>query len=112
MPRKNVMRKWAPGSAASLTFDQILELRIGPDPDRPAFASEDERQAAWEIHGDDILRRATKGVRPWAWWHYSANVERPAPGDESEELESMGELQGEELAAVRRWRAERKRRAE
>ncbi|MBN2292346.1 MAG: hypothetical protein JXM70_07975 [Pirellulales bacterium] len=41
------------------------------------------------------------GKRPWGWWTFESNEPRDRNRDEAEQLESLGELTPEELAALK-----------
>jgi hypothetical protein len=63
----------------------ILELRIGPHPDHPAFETEAERRQGWERERDRLLAASDPGHRPWAWWRYDAP--EPLSSDEHQTLQ-------------------------
>jgi hypothetical protein len=52
----------------------------------PAFASEEERRAAWLRHREQILLLSAPGRRPQAWWAYEAPVAWPGLGCERSAL--------------------------
>ena len=68
-------------AVSTLTFEQELELLCGPHDapegqdnkvfvaERSAFASEEERKAAWLDHTEMIIEECLKG-RPWAAERY------------------------------------------
>ena len=68
-------------AARTLSWEQELELLIGPldapegqdnkvfSAERSAFASEEERKAAWLDHRETIVEECLKG-RPWAEERY------------------------------------------
>ena len=61
--------------ANSLTPNQQIELVIGPSPRRgSAFASDDERRAAWLKHRDEI--KAHHPTPVWAEKQYETNDAR------------------------------------
>ena len=67
------------GDVPELTWDQSLELMIGPNDggakkferERSSFGSEEERRKAWEAHREQVVEWCLQG-RPWAEEHYDA----------------------------------------
>lgn len=46
-----------------------------------AFETEDERRAAWDDHGNDLLAASRPGRRPAAWWDYGGYEKLPYETD-------------------------------
>ena len=61
-----------------LTIDQKFNLSGGGYDYRDAFASDEERRGAWEVHRDYFMSPCRLGARPAAWWDYEAPIARPA----------------------------------
>jgi hypothetical protein len=63
-----------------LTLSQIFHLSGGDygGAYSDAFASEEERREAWEVHREYMMRGCRYGGRPAAWWDYEAPIARPA----------------------------------
>jgi hypothetical protein len=58
-----------------LSFDQLSSLHFGDDLSGcPAFASDDERRAAWLRHRDPLMTRLRWGIRPDGWWCYECPI--------------------------------------
>jgi hypothetical protein len=67
------------------TGAQLQELWLGPCGDGSAFASDDERRAAWHRHRDFVMTSVgRRGRRPYAWWRYSAPSGLAYPGRDRE----------------------------
>jgi hypothetical protein len=60
-----------------LTIDQKFNLSGGSGY-RDAFADDEERREAWEVHRDYFMSHCRYGYRPGAWWDYEAPIARPA----------------------------------
>jgi hypothetical protein len=58
-----------------------MSLRYGELAERPAFAGEEERRAAWFHHRDRLLRHCSGGQRPAGWWDYESPAPRPRDRD-------------------------------
>ena len=54
-----------------LTIDQKFDLP-------GAFASDEARREAWEVHREYFMSHCRFGARPAAWWDYEAPIARPA----------------------------------
>jgi len=98
MPRRRRVEK---RRTSELDDQQVFELILGPPAHGSAFASDDERRIAWELHRARFLDRTDNpGRRPWGWWQY----ESPEPRDHGEhptlQLMRMGCLPREERAAL------------
>lgn len=70
------MVRLAGDGPTELTWDQDIELLVGPrddefDPERSHFDSEEERRQAWLLHRERITEWCLQG-RPWAAEHYDA----------------------------------------
>lgn len=76
-----------------LTDEQELELVdfmaaiLAVDMEESAFASEDAKRRAWEVHGPRLTEahaRERPGTRPISWWRWTApdNLELPEPPEE------------------------------
>ena len=90
-----------------LSPDQELDLWLGPCV-AGAFASDDERRAAW-IRDRDRLSAlfAAPGKRPMAWWQYEAPIPWPGIERQASTLYEAGLLGDEERAELERdWRQE------
>ena len=60
-------------AVVELDIEMLLALLIGPASE-DAF-TDDELEAAWRYHRDDLTGRAVyrlPGCRPWAWWEFEA----------------------------------------
>lgn len=91
-------------SVSRLTDDQIEYLAYGPDgflDVSSAYRSEDEARAAWRRNRRHILRYSElwPGERPWAWWRFDRNLEKPVHLGDSFSYLKENELlrEGEEL---------------
>jgi hypothetical protein len=83
-----------------------LELWLGPGRE-PAFASEDEKRDVWMRNRNWLmLRHASHGRRPDAWWRYESPEARPRDlDDETLLLYRLGLLTHDELTVLmREWR--------
>ena len=58
-----------------------MSLRYGELAERPAFAGEEERRAAWFHHRDRLLQHCSHGRRPAGWWDFESPVPYPRDGD-------------------------------
>jgi hypothetical protein len=71
----------------------------------PATLSKKQLAAAWRVYGPELMRNwdhPLPGVRPWAWWRFSAGVEEPDdPAERIRIIEERGELRPGELQAFR-----------
>jgi hypothetical protein len=56
---------------AELSWEQLLELIIGPHASGSEFDSDEQRRAAWLIHRDRILADSMNG-EAWGQEHYDA----------------------------------------
>ena len=78
-----------------------LSLRIGPT---AGFGFTDAQlRRAWQAYGGQILREElalSPARRPWGWWRFVADEERPSFGDEAVRLAELGELRDDELGRV------------
>ena len=93
----------APGR---LHHEQEQSLRYGDLPGRPAFASEQERQAAWMHHRDRLLAEC-RHRRPLAWWAYESLLPWPGLDHERSALYAAGVLAEEERRELEvEWRRE------
>jgi len=85
---------------------QELSLRYGDLAERPAFAGEQERKAAWFAHRDRLLQHCSGGMRPAGWWSFESPVPRPRDRDYAQaalyEAELLTEREISELMS--RWR--------
>jgi hypothetical protein len=97
MPTKRRLPKARRGS---LPFEYWLSLTIGDNPHKPAFSNERERRAHWEEFREQLLSRSVRGKRPWAWWQYDSPQPRDPGCHETLQLYRLGQLKGDELAAV------------
>ena len=87
----------------SLSWEQKSDLLRGPRR-QAAFASDEERRLAWEIHGEALIASVNyiPGSRCAAWWDY----ESPEPRGENDwddlteaqHLRRMGLLSPQEIA--------------
>jgi hypothetical protein len=86
-----------------LTFEEEQDLRYGGP---RAFASEEERRAAWQRCRNQMMATDRYGKRPAAWWDYDAPAPRPEEGEEAVlyEHQLLDEQETAELAAF--WRHE------
>jgi hypothetical protein len=111
MPRARRIPKRRIGSGEPLDTVQLMDLLIngrtraaiaGNVPAAfVAFASEEARRAAWEIHRDELLAREhIPGNRPAAWWDYEAPEPRDHREAEADQLQRLGLLTPDELAAL------------
>ena len=90
-----------------LSPDQELDLWLGSCV-AGAFASDDERRAAW-IRDRDRLSAlfAAPGKRPMAWWQYEAPIPWPGLDRQASTLYAAGLLAESEKAELEAdWRAE------
>jgi hypothetical protein len=87
-----------------------MELWLGPSHDGSAFASDEQRRAAWFRYRDRIMQRWGKdGRRPQGWWAYEAPEGLWYPGYDHERsiLYMAGVLTEEEARKLREgWRKE------
>ena len=82
MPRRGAVRRGLSDQAAQ-RWD--LELQCGLTTFELRHMSEadawDALRDAWDVRRDDLLarwRRDHPGERPWAWWVFDADEERPS----------------------------------
>src|SRR5262245_1465367 len=55
--------------SCGLTFSELQEMWLGPDPGGSVFNSTEELRAAWDRGREVVMRLwATDGRRPMAWW--------------------------------------------
>lgn len=104
MPVKRRVAKVRRQDLMELTREQRRTLLHGKGffP-QPAFQSDDDFAAAWEIHRAKLLPEwiaAHPGTRPAAWWKLESSVPIPADEDETDYLRRMNLLSPEEVAAV------------
>jgi hypothetical protein len=64
------------------TDPQFFELRDGPDPFHPAFASPFLQRAAYYEHKEELMESDGPGQRCWGWWEYEAGGQHPATYDD------------------------------
>lgn len=86
-----------------LSRAQHLELVAGPDPDRPAFASDRARRDAYFEHQAELHHGLAPGRRPWAFWAYVVG-EHPPLEDEPRWLAERGLLHPEEEEIIDMYR--------
>jgi hypothetical protein len=93
--------------AAELSPRQELELWLGPSGDS-AFASDEDRRAAWFRYGRDrLMPHFSSGRRPQAWWRYEAKLPYPGIDRERSVLYVEGQLtEAEARELLKFWRAE------
>jgi hypothetical protein len=90
-----------------LSREQTESLEYGDLPGRPAFASDEERRAAWFHHRDELLRHCRGGKRPAGWWSYESPVPYPGRDYAPAALFEAKLLTASELAELMtRWRAD------
>jgi hypothetical protein len=85
-----------------LSDSQFWSLLLGEDPRRPAFASDADRRAAWELHREEL--RTNIGTRPEAFWDYDATEPRTETEAETDQLRRLGVLTPDEVAQIDGWR--------
>jgi hypothetical protein len=84
--------------ARQLSFEEIMELVSGPNGES-VFASEDDREAAWWHHREDLMEmgaRGEPGNRKWGYWKYDLDVDQPTRLERVLLLEERGLLTAEE----------------
>jgi hypothetical protein len=69
-----------------------MSLRYGELAERPAFAGEEERRAAWFHHRDRLLQHCSHGRRPAGWWDFESPVPYPRDGDYRRSLAHVSPL--------------------
>ena len=89
-------------------LDALLGLVLGPVEDGLTV---EQLEVAWTVEGDrlmaDCRRNPNPGWRPAGWWLFTAGEPRPEDGPaEALRLVELGELDGDELEAVRERAAE------
>jgi hypothetical protein len=100
------------GVAVVLDSAQELELLIGAGGKPSHFADDEEAEAAWQAHRDDLLEKCPAGKRPWGWWrfdcpkpwgswHWERSGKACAPPYQAIELVAMGVVDAGELRKVR-----------
>jgi len=107
MPRRRRLDKSRRLHCGDLEGGQLFDLLLGDD---GSFASDDERRRTWFLVRTEMLSDRPAGRRPAAWWDYE--TEAPKYGREPEclRLFRIGELFGDELAAVEAyWKRELER---
>jgi hypothetical protein len=86
-----------------------MALRMGPT-ERDGLTLEDLRIGR-EVHGERVMEEGRiHGTRPWGWWRFVAGEEEAWPDEDDLQtdhcalsavrLAELGELTGEELAAI------------
>jgi hypothetical protein len=90
-----------------LTPDQEMDLWLGPFLPQ-AFASPEERRAAWFEHRDHLMAMfAGPGKRLMAWWQYEAPIPWPGLDRQASTLYAAGLLAEAEKAELEAdWRRE------
>jgi hypothetical protein len=94
-----------------LSYDQMMELWLGPSSCGSLFDGPEELQEGWTAARDEILRLFGKpGRRPQAWWQFDApklGLKWPGLDREQSYLYDHGILDEAECAElVRFWRRE------
>jgi hypothetical protein len=84
----------------ALSWEQRMDLVLGPDERWPAFEDDADRRAWWSIHGETITARLNPGHRPSAWWTYDSAEERDPTVTEAQQLWRMGELSAAEVGEL------------
>ena len=85
------------------TVDATLDLVMGPT---AGELTVEELKAAWEVERDALMANCksnpTPGWRPWAWWAFDAGEEKPRErAAETIRLAELGELEADEVVALR-----------
>jgi len=100
MPRRVVKRPWV-GRGKPLSGDaQETDLMQGR---RGAFASEDERRAAWGENRRRLMAAVNPCTRPAAWWDYEAAKPLDPHRPHDEQLYVLGALTPAECVAFEAW---------
>ena len=88
-----------------LTYEQEMELWLGPSHRGSAFGSREELHQAWLKHRDRLMATfARNGKRPAGFWEFEAPFPRPFEREQASLFEA-NLLEPEERAAlVERWR--------
>jgi hypothetical protein len=107
MPRK---RRTAKARIGVLTWDQQLELWLGPNGES-CFVTDAERRRAWAAQREEILADCPACVRPWAFWEYEVKHHPTGGVSDREELTRLGLLSPDEVALTAKWDAVRARAA-
>ena len=68
-----------------------------------AFATEAERRACWEAHGDRLMRAVNSGCRPAGWWAFSSTVALDIHRGQAEQLYVLGALTPAERREFEAW---------
>jgi hypothetical protein len=92
-----------------LRHDQMLELWLGPHPDRGSlFNDREELQSAWDTHRDVLMKRwGSHGRRPQIWWELATEMQFPGLDREKSTLWRAGVLAPAERAELEaEWRTE------
>jgi hypothetical protein len=94
-------------SRGQLTFEQELELCLGPSHRGSAFGSPAEVRIAWLKNRDRLLLMWSKnGKRPAAWWNFEAPFPRPREREQSRLYEAGLLTEPERVELVAWWRQE------
>ena len=91
-----------------LSNAQFWSLILGEDSLRPAFASDADRRAAWELHREELWTNV--GTRPQGWWDYDATEPRNDIEAEADQLRRLGALAPDEERQILAWAADTPRR--
>ena len=89
--------------------DVALDLALGPkEPYAPDAsetdlrATDDELRTLWLENRDEAIAAMRAGARPWAWWRFEHDRERPArAAEEAAYLAQLGELSRAEIDELR-----------
>jgi hypothetical protein len=95
------------GALPDLTSDEVLELWLGPSPQRGAlFRTREELQAAWVRGRDYVMAQwARGGRRPMGWWEFEAPIPFPGLDRQASTLYASGILDDAEKAELEaEWR--------
>jgi hypothetical protein len=86
-----------------LTWEEEMELWLGPSHRGSLFASREDLQQAWLANRDRLMAVWGKhGRRPAAWWEFEAPFPRPS-GREQSSLYEAGLLTEEERVELVTW---------
>src|SRR3954447_13513853 len=67
--------------------------------------TDEQLKLAWHAYGEEIMgdltaRPSSAGTRPWAYWEFELNEERPDGDEEAIRLAELGLLRDDEIAAI------------
>ena len=87
--------------ACGLTYTELMELWLGPNPTGSCFCSREELVAAWAAGRAVVMRLwGSDGRRPMAWWQFDTELRYPGHCREKSFLWQHGILGPEERLEV------------